>query len=281
MSKGWVIGLLVLLAVLLSCCCLAVAVLAMTRVDWGEVLPGDWGYTRITETTTRELRVDAPASLSVKNRVGAITVRPGSDGYVRVTATMEARARGMSAARNLLDGVRLTTSSTGDRATVEVTLARFSGPESLKVDLDIYVPVRTNLQIHNDVGEVRVTGVEGTMLVSSSVGRVDLRDVLLTGDSQLEAKVGEVRFRGDLPSRGQVVISTDVGDLEVSLPRGSQFLLDASTKVGKIECDFSLEDREEGRDLGPAGELRGRVGVDPQVTLRLRTGTGKIALEQR
>jgi len=272
----------VILGLLLCCCLGTVALLSARGYSGGGWLSslGSWGPGLREESRgfTQEFRVDLPATLVVDNEVGQVTVRPGDVGVVTVETRYRARAGTTGAATRLLDSVGYETDASSDRVEIRVDLPSSMVNAVVSVDLDITVPRETSVEVRNNVGEMQVTGVVGTLHLRGDVGEVRVRDVTLTGPSEVQASVGEVDFAGILPESGEVRITSQVGSVRVTLPAESQFFLDASTGVGDIDCDFELQDREEDDNRGPASELRGRVGVNPAVSLYLRAGTGEVSL---
>jgi len=286
MSRTAIIILVVVVILgLLLCCCLGTVALFSARGysggGWLSSL-GSWGMGQreVARAADYQYRVEVPATLVVTNEVGRVTVRTGDVGAVTVRAEYKARALNTSAATRLLDSVNYGASSGSNRVEITVDLPSTMVNASLSVDLDITVPRDTSLEVRNNVGEIRVTGVTGTLQLRGDVGEVTARDVVLTGPSEVQTSVGDVDFAGALPAFGEVRITSQVGRVRVTLPAESQFRLDASTGVGGIDCEFPLQDREEDDDRGPANELRGRVGVDPAVSLYLRAGTGEVSLRR-
>jgi hypothetical protein len=59
------------------------------------------------------------------------------------------------------------------------------------------------------------------------------------------------------------------------LPANAQFVVDAETSNAKISSDFAVTSQDVSDN-----RLRGAVGNDPGVTLRLQTSNGPIELHQ-
>lgn len=287
MSRTAVIIIVVVVILgLLLCCCLGAVGLFAARSSGDSGLFGWLGALNptgreVTNTFEQQLRVDTPVTLVIANEVGRVTVRGGDVDAIVIRADVKARAGSATAANRLLEQVDFQASSSGNRAEIRVDLPSSMVNASTSVDLHVTVPQRTSVDLRSNVGEVQVSGIEGTMQVRTEVGEVTIWDVALSGPSEAQASVGEVNFQGTLPPAGEVRLSAQVGEVRVTLPRESEFRLDASTGIGDIDCDFALVDRVEDDNRGPASELRGRVGADPQVTLILRSGTGGMQVRQR
>jgi DUF4097 and DUF4098 domain-containing protein YvlB len=225
--------------------------------------------------------VDTPASLTVVNPVGKVTVRAGDGDRIDVRATKTVRALTPGRAQELLTRIGIRAESAGNQARIRVDFPETRGFRTASVDLVITVPRRTQLDIEIRVGQIHVDGVEGSMRLRSRVGDIRLRNVVLPGDSEVETDVGEVRFTGRLPREGEVTFTTQVGEIRIELPEDSRFILDAKTDVGDIHSEFTLEERESERAGAVGQTLRGRVGADPEVTLVLRAQTGDIEVRVR
>ncbi len=76
---------------------------------------------------------------------------------------------------------------------------------------------------------------------------------------------------------GDCSLSTDLGSLQVSMPRDSSFYLDAHTSLGAITSAFTMSDGGQ-TQRGMQQGLAGAVGDDPTSTLTLRVATGEITL---
>jgi len=234
---------------------------------------------RVTEPFATEFRVSTPASLTVINPVGNVTIRAGADDRITVQATKVARAASQDAARELLERILIRTESTRDSARIEVDLPENLSRRSASVELEITVPRRTELELQTAVGDVRVDGTEGKVRLRTDVGDVRLRDVTLLEEGDVRADVGDLHFTGRLPHEGRVAFVTRMGSIHVAVPANSQFTLDAETGVGTIHNQFDLEAEESKRTPALHWELHGRVGTNPKVTLTVRTKMGDIHVE--
>ena len=128
--------------------------------------------------------------------------------------------------------------------------------------------------------------MEGSVVVSTNKGSIQLEEI--DGPVRARSRRGDidVDFEGD--PRGE--IETGRGDIDIDVPEGAGFDLDARTERGRIDLDgYTLdqgapEDDEEG-DGFDGFDGRWGIGraerVDRAIngggdTLRLRTGRGEI-----
>jgi DUF4097 and DUF4098 domain-containing protein YvlB len=71
-------------------------------------------------------------------------------------------------------------------------------------------------------------------------------------------------------------LQTSNGRITLALPADAEFRIDASTSNGKIKNGFDLDDKEKSNK----NHLRGTVGKDPKVAIKLRTSNGSIEIRE-
>ncbi len=251
-------------ALLLSFCCFSSV--------WcqGFSLPA-WPQSRTWEEAP--LTVEPPIRLHVRNQVGRVVVR-GEEGARTVTIRVRAEARGwpLAAARRVLDAMRVHVRQEGSEVWVEAEMPRFPRISSRSLALEITVPRETSLDLRNDVGEIRVEGIRGTVDIEIDVGAARLEDVVLTGDSRVVTNVGEVHVRAALPSQGEVRFRTDVGAITATVQSPAALHVVADTGVGQVVL-ITPEGRLEAHN-----HLEKDLGPQPATRLVLETGTGAITV---
>lgn len=146
-----------------------------------------------------------------------------------------------------------------------------------QIDFDVTVPRLSDLEIKTDAGSITITGVHGQMNCASDAGVVRVKDAMLRGGSRLKTDAGTVNFDGSLDPHGSYSMTTDAGNVSVTLPAQSAFKLDARTDVGNIHSDFPIPIT---RDF-PGAKARGEVGFPPYPALKLRTDVGSINVRER
>ncbi|HLL80342.1 MAG TPA: hypothetical protein VKT25_12630, partial [Ktedonobacteraceae bacterium] len=98
-----------------------------------------------------------------------------------------------------------------------------------QIDFDVTVPRLSDLEIKTDAGFITITGVHGQVNCASDAGVVRVKDAMLRGDSRLKTDAGTVTFDGSLDPQGSYSMTTDAGNVSVTLPAQSSFKLDART----------------------------------------------------
>ncbi len=217
---------------------------ARPRIEVG-LAPGFHGRNPIRPV---RLYVQTPAGLGagVKTTAGAVDVR-GLTGNVRIETTA-----GSVKARDLGGNVSVRT----EVGTVEVQ------------DVAGLVEARTG------GGAIRVERFQGGTL-ESGFGMVRATD--WTGaDLHITSNTGSVQARTQHPVNGGVSIRTNVGQIELAIPRASnaQFWLD--TEVGSLQTpaggNFTISRN------GPSASGRGTLGTG-EARVELRSDTGRIELQ--
>ena len=271
--QTWII--VVVAVVVVLCLCLCAAVAAGYAFFSGNGMGA-------SDTVSTEFNVDPGMSLRVVNPVGDVTIEAGTEGVVTVSARRQVRAPLNVGARDLLDDIRVDVVARGGQAFVEVTLPEDTRLRSASVDLRLAVPAGIDLDVDNRVGQTHLFGTRGNLQVRGGVGDVVLGDVTVPESCDVQNDVGAIRFQGRLPEgAGQVRLRTGVGEVEVAVPEGSAFALDAETGVGDVSSGFELAGRQAGKGDGITGAwLRGYAnGRGNGVRLVLRTGTGDIDIK--
>lgn len=278
MMEGRTCGILALLALggLAAICICGIVLVSVTGASVGLS-----EQARVTETISTELPVEQPASLTSNNRVGDISISAGDTDAIRVQATKEARAFIGAWAQDTLDSIDVRAEGSGNAARITVDVPTDLRLRSARVDFEIVVPQNMNLDIVNNVGEISVLGTTGSLRLRSNVGDIDLLDITVRDEYDVEADVGDIEFEGQLPEdAGTTMLRTNVGEINVSLPEDSSFMLDAETSVGDITSEFELQDRQADQE-GPGQMLKGFVNTTANgVQLVLRTDTGDITVER-
>ncbi len=154
-------------------------------------------------------------------------------------------------------------------------LTASTGNGSIDVDT-IHGPVN----VQTDSGDVTATSINGPLTVSASSGTIKMQQVTgqvnahtwsgdviatnmtLSGKSLLQTQSGSVRFSGSLDPHGSYRMQTSSGDVDLTLPGNTAFILDASTGSGSVENDFATN----------------TVGTAPRSSLSLHTQSGSIAI---
>lgn len=154
---------------------------------------------------------------------------------------------------------------------------------SMNDDLTIDTPVNTDVQSNKDFGQVDIGGVHGNVTVHDNIGDVFLHDVSgtvnastnagkieadnthLSGNSVLKSDNGSVSFQGDLDPHGTYDFETNNGSVDLTLPENSSFHINANSNAGgNLNNEFGGT----------------TVGSNPSADVTVRTGVGDITISK-
>lgn len=145
-------------------------------------------------------------------------------------------------------------------------------------DITVTVPDNANVTIVTDGGSVNVDNVNAQMTVTSGSGDITMQNVTLTGDSTIKSSDGDITFGGQLDPNGSYqFISTDSGDVSLTLPPNSAFSLHATAPNGSINADSQFS-QVRVQQTGNGATAQGNNGSAPQPDVTISTGNGDINL---
>ena len=244
------------------------------------------------------------ANVSVDTQYGSISVKPGNDDQVVVTATFKS------------DNVEVDQQQTGNRIEIASHQVRGTDQKTSQVDYELTVPpdATVNLRSSNGPlsverlrGDVTLEGAEAVVLVRNvdnchvhvrtmrgpitlidvKNGHVELATISgeihlnsVTGQVQASSGSGKISYDGDFGSGGDYRLTTHTGDIEALVPADVSADFRAHSVIGRVHHDFPLKPRHSrfNEELG-----RSFIGSTGQASSEvvLRSFSGKIRLKQR
>ncbi len=139
-----------------------------------------------------------------------------------------------------------------------------------------YEGPQTNLRVEAIPGRIRLTRsyLNGDDVVGPIVLTSRSKDVHLTGFSQsvsLTLERGDIELRPIKLPTAKMDVTTRSGDIELAIPEGAKFSLNAVVNKGEMQNDFGspLQLSNEGR----GATLAGRVGEGPEIALNSDRGS--------
>ena len=197
-----------------------------------------------------------------------VVVRGGIQKDVRYVLSESGNARTLSPANITEDqnGSEITIKVSGDASS-----ARAGGLfNTERVRLEVYLPRESNVKVSSD-GEIRLSGVSGTLDIKGSDSPINIRDS--QGKLTLDADDGQVRvigFSGEFESNTgnsnvylegafeRIIAKSEDGDITLTLPENANATLSSNSVIETI-------------NLGSASE--------PSRTLKFGSGTSKYEFE--
>ena len=136
-------------------------------------------------------------SISVVNTYGAVFLRGGRGLPTKLGGRLlrKVRAKGKDAAKKLLGQVTVETSGSGKERRF-VVVAPKGHRKDVLADLELDVPVDSDVTVQTAEGNVRIFGVHGLVRVDVDRGKVELRG--MQGKVEVSVKKGEIFLSGKL-----------------------------------------------------------------------------------
>jgi hypothetical protein len=216
-------------------------------------------------TKTFQLDTDATFAVNIPNGDVTVTGSDGDEAEVKITK------QGGSAEQR--SGTRILLAQTEEG----LIFMNAGGPPGVKVSYEVKVPRGLHeLEISTQMGDVKVSGFDGSVVASVNKGNVEFRDV--TGQVKSNVMKGDTRIvynKSEFEGSQEFVIVK--GNIEATLADGTDAEVRAETIAGDINADDSL-----GLALKklPAGRtLSGRLG-DGGPTLHFKVTSGDIKLKK-
>ncbi|MGO8986820.1 MAG: DUF4097 family beta strand repeat-containing protein [Terriglobales bacterium] len=256
---------------------------------------------------TKEYRytVGPHANVSVDTQYGAISIRPGSDNQVVVTAVFKS------------DNVEVDQQQNGNRIDIASHLLHGTDQPTGQVDYELLIPPDATVNLHSMTGPLSAERLHGDLTLEGAEAVVNVRDVenghvhvrtmrgpvtlinvrnghveisSISGDVHLKSVTGtsvqastgsgKIFYDGDFSSGGDYTFITHSGDIEALVPADVSADFRAHSVLGRVQHDFPLKPQhsrfseEVGRSfVGSAGQASSEVV--------LRSFSGKIRLKQR
>lgn len=234
-----------------------------------------------------ELQLPRGTAVSVNTRHGDITVSDrdndidlntehGDITAENIKGNAAVRLRHGDASIKNVNGNVTVDGTVGDSTVTDVTgTLNFSGSYTGDVNLSRiakqvhFSSTRTDLQLAKlegdltmDRSDFKANAVAGPFRMNTQYKDIQLEDV--TGDVHIEDSRGDVEVHAKAPL-GMMDISTNAGEINVSLPGNAGFQVDAQTNNSEIESDFPINVNNDSREATATGTV-GKGG--PQVRLR-------------
>ena len=164
------------------------------------------------------------STLVITNNIGKITLTGGSDS-TNVSVSTE---QGPDYDALADEGILVVTWLEGDQLVVQV-----EGPDGSEqaVDIEIEAPTDLTVAIRGDEHTVSVSGMRGTGAVNTTDGDIRFDDYQ-GGSLALDASGGDISFSASDFGYSRVAMTSQDGDIDVTLPADAAFTLAATSSSG-------------------------------------------------
>ncbi len=257
----------------------------------------------VHRTTTQSYPLTADGSVAIDDSSGDVTVTGWSNDSIQVTIKTTAWST------DDLNRLGATIDPASDRISIAATYPHHC--MNCDVSFDVKVPVGAHVSIGTSSGDISVTSVSGPVRTDASSGDVELHDIAgdvrahtSSGDLKLDHITGSVSAfvsSGDIDATGladdvdlgsssgsvsasfatfdrvrSVRLDSASGDVELTVPRGVGFDLEATTSSGSIDSNLDLPIR----DRSAGATVSARVGSG-KAAVEMRTTSGDISVKMR
>ncbi|MFT8887751.1 MAG: DUF4097 family beta strand repeat-containing protein [Ethanoligenens sp.] len=179
---------------------------------------------------------DGVTVMEAGTSVGDMTVGYGSNQAVELQANVKANhGISVSDSNELLDLTDFVLSQAGGKLTVAVQnrkthtdmwkWIKANRPNTdYSVDLQLIVPQTLHVfRLNTKVGDIRTEALSGVVNAQADVGDVDVENSVFSGNSVLQARVGDVDcgFMAALAGNGTLKLRSDVGDVKIRTQDGT------------------------------------------------------------
>ncbi len=184
----------------------------------------------------------------VNNQVGSIELHRGQAGQLKGTAAVRAKADTMNLAKQMAEQVKMQVDEDDKTLTLTVIKSGKQNWKGLNVDLDIQVPQNVKIKVKNNIGNVKISGLEGKIECTTNVGNIDADSL-----------------------QGKIRLVTDVGKIYYDAPDDISAVVKASANVGSIVTDLPLDVKKSGFT---ASKATGTLGAgDDKIELVTQVGS--------
>jgi DUF4097 and DUF4098 domain-containing protein YvlB len=156
--------------------------------------------------------IAAGAHVMVTTAMGNIVAHVGDGNELRVSVAETAEASNESAAENLLKSLKVVIEQTRDGYSVHA-VNQETETGHITVDFDLTLPKSVSLSADSRHGDISISGLAGTVNVTTQMGDIEVHDIgsdvsaqLVKGDARIDDITGSVRITG----RGDEIELNDV-----------------------------------------------------------------------
>lgn len=244
--------------------------------EWGPFLGNSYDF-----TDTIEQPFSPGSTLHINSSHGDITLSAWDQDKIKVVATKRVPGDDEAKAKKISDSVQPTFTANGSVGTLNSgsTSVRINGPwfssAAVRTDLEIFVPKKTALDLNSAHGDMKITGTEGDVRITSEHGDISLQDI--AGNASITSHHGD--FSANHVS-GDVSLDGRIGDSELSAIGGNvtlngDYFGDTSlSQIGKfVRFNSSRTNME-------MGALPGELKMDSG-DLRVQSATGNFSIRTR
>jgi RNA polymerase sigma factor (sigma-70 family) len=266
-------------------------------------------WATVKEEVSKSFRTGNKPTLVVELFNGGIEVVAGDEASLEVNVTKQSRAADEEVAKEGMKKIEVAMTQEGDTVHIKASHPQEQHPPyNLGASARIRVPPGAALDLNTSNGQVTLTGGTGRAKIKTANGQIKLKDHtgainvhtsngpievtkargplelhtsngeinVQTSESSVHADTsnGTIQFKGTLAD-GEHVFKTSNGNVQIVLPKESQFKINASTSHGRITSAFSFTTTGKGTKT----HVEGQTTENAPISLKVHTSNGNIKLE--
>jgi len=194
--------------------------------------------------------------LEISNHVGSITVRSGDEPEYIIRATVKGRAETKERAGEIASRVEITDTGLQNDGVERIIVGRPQGlkdRENCVVIIEVTAPRNARLKLRQEVGDIGLIGLRGSVEAFDRVGAIRATDVA-----------------------GQVTLNVEIGGIDLAVPQDLSAKVSAKAELGGIQSDLPLE-FVKGRGPAMGSGASGTIGRgDDDISLTTKMGSIRI-----
>ncbi len=278
----------------------AIAVFLIVRnVTGGNItgIPGLVNQSTYTQPGQVQLAPMPVSRVQVNDQVGVVTVNVDPKASSpSLTYVKRVKAGSSSAANTDFGKMSVQAIPQGSSLAITATMPSTGGfSHNDAVDLTLTLPQSElpgptatppfALTVNVSIGDIKANGISGVLNLQDQVGNVSAAQTMLDDGSRLSTSTGDVTFTGVIsttPAAGNtsphIKLQSEEGNVTVTLPSGTNVILDANTNLGKITSAFPITITTSNGAANYYGPLL--PNSNPQMILTLDVSTGNVTLHQ-
>lgn len=220
---------------------------------------------QLEESKTIKVDAEKPITLKVTDDAGAVTVTGADVDTVQVKVVKTAYDSTQARADAEVKTVKYTIEQTGNNITVKYTI-----PDSMNfnnrvnsVDFTITVPNQTNVDVDNNMGDVNVTDIEGSVVTQSDFGEITVDNV--EGAVSLRTNSGAVTATSIKANSENIDLKSDFGAITLEKANGNAITVDTnsgSVKLNEVRATGKLAASTEFGDVTIENGSADSINVD-------------------
>jgi hypothetical protein len=215
-----------------------------------------------------------------------IIVIENDKGSIRVHAGAASNKVILQATNSTNSSAAIPYTETSDLSTIIIYLSPSNGP-----DVDVTVPVTSDLKLYTNESNITVSGVKGQMdlnansgtitvtystittasVLNDNSGAINATQDILNGNVTLINNSGAITFTGSVGATGNYRFTGNGGPVNVTLPRNGSFRIDATANNSTVNANFPGAPVQN-------GEVHANIGRSPHATVTVSNNGGTVSL---